>query len=67
MKRSNARSYRERAAIYTRLAEEAVSDEAKAMLVYLEEMWLAAAEVADAVEANKWRHPLDDIHRLSPE
>jgi hypothetical protein len=68
MKRSNARSYRERATIYTRLADLAVSDEAKATLDYLGEMWLVIANVADVVEANQSHQPLGEDHlHLSPE
>ena len=66
MKRSNARSYRERATIYTRLADLAVSDEAKATLAYLGEMWRVIANVADVVEANQSHQPLGDPFHLSP-
>ena len=68
MKRSNARSYRERATICTRLADLAVSDEAKATLAYLGEMCLVIANVADVVEANQSHQPLgDDPPHSSPE
>jgi hypothetical protein len=68
MKISNTPSYGERAAICARLAEQAVSDEAKAKLVYLGELWLVAAKVADLGEANKSHYPLgDDPRHLLPE
>jgi hypothetical protein len=68
MKQSNARAYRERATICTRLADQAVSDEAKATLVYLGEMWLVIANVAEVVEKSKSHHLFgDDLHHLSPE
>jgi hypothetical protein len=53
MNRSDARSCRERAAIVTGLAEQAVCEAAKAKLVYLGEMWLVAAKIAELVETNK--------------
>jgi len=68
MKQSSARSYRERATICTRLADHAVSDQAKATLVYLGEMWLVIANVAEVVEKSKSHHLFgDDLHHLSPE
>jgi hypothetical protein len=68
MKQSRARSYRERATIFTCLADQAVSDEAKATLVYLGEMWLVIASVTDVVESNQSHQPLgDDPLHLSPE
>jgi hypothetical protein len=67
LKQPNARSYRERATICT-LADQAVSDEAKATLAYLGEMWLVIANVADVVEANQSHQPLGDDHpNLLPE
>jgi hypothetical protein len=65
MKRSNARSYRESAAIYTWLAEQAASDEAKAKLVYEGETWLVAAKVTDIIEEKGAGSPArDDPHLL---
>jgi DNA-directed RNA polymerase beta' subunit len=67
MKQSNARWYRERATICSRLADQAVSEEAKATLAYLGEMWRVIVNVADVVEANQSHQPLgDDSLHLSP-
>jgi hypothetical protein len=60
MEQSNARSYRERAAIFVWCAEQTASAEAAALLRYLEQMWIAVAEVAEIVEQNKSHHPLGD-------
>jgi hypothetical protein len=68
MKPPSARSYRERATICTGLADLALSDEAKATLAYLGEMWRVIANVADVVEANQSHQPLgDDPPHSSPE
>jgi len=46
----------------------AVSDQAKATLVYLGETWLVIANVADVAGANQLHQPLaDDPLHLSPE
>jgi hypothetical protein len=66
--RSNSTSYRERAAICAWCAEQAISAEAEASLLYLEQVWLLAAEVAEIIEGNSSRALLDsDPHHLSPE
>jgi hypothetical protein len=49
-------SYRDRAAVCAWCAEQTVSAEAAALLRYLEQMWIAVAEVADVVEGNRSRH-----------
>jgi hypothetical protein len=59
---------RVRASIYAWPAEQAISTEATAALLYLEtQMWLAVADVADVIEGNKSRSWFgSDPHRLSP-
>jgi len=65
---SNSASYRARAAICAWCAEETASAEAAAALLYLERMWILAAEVAEVIEENKSRAPLaSEPHRLSAE
>ena len=49
-------SYRDRAAVCAWCAEQTVSAEAAALLRYLEQMWIAVAEVAEVVRANRSRH-----------
>ena len=50
--RSNSSSYRERAAICAWCAEQTASAEAEAALLYLQQMWILAAEVAEIIEGN---------------
>jgi len=65
---SNSASYRARAAICAWCAEETVSAEAAAALLYLERMWILAAEVAEIIEKNRSRASLgSDPHHLSAE
>jgi hypothetical protein len=65
---SNSASYRARAAICARCAEEAASPEAAAALLYLEQMWILAAEVAKVIERNRSRASLgSDPHHLPAE
>jgi hypothetical protein len=65
---SNSVSYRERAAICAWCAKETASAEAAAALLYLEQMYILVAEVAEVIEGNRSRFPLGrDPHHLSPE
>ena len=48
--RSNSTSYRARAAISAWCAEQTASAEAAASLLYLEQMWLLVADVAEIIE-----------------
>jgi hypothetical protein len=48
--RPDSMSYRERAAICAQCAEQAVSTEAKAALLYLSQMWNDVAEIVDAFD-----------------
>ena len=65
---SNSASYRERAAICAWCAEQTASAEAEAALLYLQQMWILAAEVAEISEGNGSSSPLhSDPHHLSPE
>jgi hypothetical protein len=67
-KRSNSSSYRERAAICAWCAEETASAEAAAALLYLKQMYILIAEVADIIEGNRLRSRLGcDPHHLSGE
>jgi hypothetical protein len=52
LERSNSSSYRERAAIFAWCAEQTASAEAEAALLYLQQMWILAAEVAEIIEGN---------------
>jgi hypothetical protein len=65
---SNSISYRERAAICAWCAEETASAEAAAALLYLEQMWILAAEVTEIIERNRSRAALGgDPHHLPVE
>jgi hypothetical protein len=65
---SHSAPCRARAAIYALCAEKAISPEAAAVLLYLEEMWLVIAEVVDVNCGIGLRSPLDsDPIQLSPE
>jgi hypothetical protein len=48
--RSNSTSYRERAAIFAWCAEQTNLAEAAAALLYLEQLWILVADVADVIE-----------------
>ena len=66
--RSNSSSYRERAAISAWCAEQTASAEATAALLYLEQMWILVADVAEIIEGNRSRAALGcDPHYLSRE
>jgi len=65
---SNSSSYRVRAAISAWCAEQTASAEAAAALLYLEQLWLLVADVAEIVEGNRSRAALgSDLHHLSRE
>jgi hypothetical protein len=65
---SNSASYKTRAAFCAQCAAQAISPEAAAALLYLEDMWLDIAQVADINVADGSRPALgSDTHRLSPE
>jgi hypothetical protein len=65
---SNSASYRARAAICAQCAKQAISPEAAAALLYLEEMWLVIAEVADVNVRSGSRHALgSDTYCSLPE
>jgi hypothetical protein len=53
--RSKSVSYRDRAAICAWCAEQASSPEAAASLLYLQQMWILVAEVAEIVEGTSER------------
>jgi hypothetical protein len=59
LERPDSASCRERAAIYARYAEETTSPETATALRYLEQLWIAIAEVANTIEGNGSRAPLD--------
>ena len=64
----NSTSYRDRAAIYAWCASQVVSAEAKAALLYLEQMWNDIADVAEAIDENRWHFSLDrEPRHLPPE
>jgi hypothetical protein len=64
---SNSMLYRERAAICAWCAEQTNSAEAAAALLYLEQMYILIAEVADVIEGNGSSLPLgSDLHHFSP-
>jgi hypothetical protein len=64
----NSASYRARAAICAWCAEETSSAESAAALLYLEKMWILAAEVAKVIEDNRSRASLgSDPHHLLAE
>jgi hypothetical protein len=66
--RSNSSSYRARAAVSAWCAEQTASAEAAAALLYLEQMWLLVADVAQIIEGNGSRAAPDgDLHYLSRE
>jgi hypothetical protein len=61
-------SYRERAAICAWCAEQTISAEAAAALLYLEQMYILIAEVAEVIEGNRSRASLgNDPHHLPRE
>jgi hypothetical protein len=65
---STSSSYRARAAISAWCAEQTASAEAAAALLYLEQMWLLVADVAEIIEGNRSRAaPGSDLHHLSRE
>jgi hypothetical protein len=65
---SQSTSYRERAAICAWCAEQAVSAEATASLLYLQQQWLLVARVAEIIEGKNLRATLNsDPHHLSPQ
>jgi hypothetical protein len=66
--RSNSSSYRARAAVSAWCAEQTASAETAASLLYLEQMWLLVADVAEIIEGNRSRAaPDSDLHYLSRE
>jgi hypothetical protein len=65
---SQSTSYRERAATCAWCAEQTISAEAAASLLYLQQQWLLVAEVAEIIERSNLRAPLSgDVHHLSPQ
>jgi hypothetical protein len=52
---ADSSNYRDRAAIYGELATQAGSAETAAALLYLEQMWLVVAKVAEVTERNRPR------------
>jgi hypothetical protein len=65
---SNSVSYRERAAICAWCAKETASAEAAAALLYLEQMYILIAEVAEVIEGNRSHASLsNDPHHSSRE
>jgi hypothetical protein len=65
---SDSASYRDRAAICVWCAEQTASAGAEAALLYLQQMWILAAEVAEIIEENESSSPLhSDPHHLSRE
>ena len=66
--RSNSTSYRARAAISAWCAEQTASAETAAALLYLEQMWIFVADVAEIIEGNRSHAALgSDPHHLSRE
>jgi hypothetical protein len=64
--RSNSTSYRAHAAITAWCAEQTASAETAAALLYLEQMWILVAEVAEIIEGNSSHTALgSDSHFLS--
>jgi hypothetical protein len=64
---SNSTSYRERAAISAWCAGQTNSAEAAAALLYLEQLWILVADVADVIEGKGTSLPLgSDAHHLLP-
>jgi hypothetical protein len=66
-KQSNSATYRARAAAFSACAQQDVSAEAAAAFLYLEEMWLVIAEVADNLENISCSLVDDGSFPLSPE
>jgi hypothetical protein len=65
---SQSTSYRDRAAICAWCAEQTISAEAAASLLYLQQQWLLVAAVAEIIEGNNLRASLSsDLHHLSPQ
>jgi hypothetical protein len=65
---SNSALYRARAAICAWCAEETASAEAATALLYLEQMLILAAEVAEVIEGNRSRASFGSgPHHLSPQ
>jgi hypothetical protein len=62
-KQSNSSSYRERAAICAWCAEQTATAEAEAAFLYLQQMWILAAEVAEIIEGTD-RSPPSQPHVL---
>jgi hypothetical protein len=63
----NSAPYIARAAICAQCARQAISPEAAVAFLYLEEMWLVIAKVADVNVRNGSRRALGSYtHRLSP-
>ena len=56
--RSNSTSYRERAAIYAWSSGQTNSAEAAAVLLYLEQLWILVADVAEIIEGKGSNLPL---------
>jgi hypothetical protein len=62
---SQSTSYRERAAICAWCAEQTISAEAAASLLYLQQQWLLIAAVAEIIEGKNLRAPLNgDLQHL---
>jgi hypothetical protein len=60
--------YREHAAICAWCAEQTISAEAAAALLYLEQMWTVIAEVTEVIEANRSGSRLSgDLQHLAPD
>jgi hypothetical protein len=58
---------RQRAAIYAQLAAQAISAEAATTLLYLEQIWIVIAEVADAIKGGGAATSLEsDLRHSAP-
>jgi hypothetical protein len=66
-KQLDSATYRARAAAFSACAQQDVPPEATAAFLYLEEMWLVIAEVADNLENSSRSLVDDDSFPLSPE
>ena len=63
--RANSTSYKERAAICAWCAKQTSSAETAVALLYLQQMWLLAADVAEVIEERSSRtSPGSDSHHL---
>jgi hypothetical protein len=63
---SQSTSYRERGAICAWCAEQTISAEAAASLLYLQQLWLLVADVAEIIEGKNLRAPLNSENAANP-